>query len=140
MAGVVDRSLIRKLEVHGPVDVPLGAARQADDGGWWCPVTPMSTLLLGCEGEAPAESIDVTCAYAAVELLGRDAGDLLACFCALDARPRVMPVGAFRPGSVARTPGYVLRTGAESLLVLVGWALGEYLWDVVAEARLALDA
>jgi sarcosine oxidase gamma subunit len=51
-----------------------------------------------------------------------------------------MPVGAFRPGSVARTPGYVLRTAADSLLVLVGWAFGEYLWQVVADAAGVLNA
>jgi sarcosine oxidase gamma subunit len=59
---------------------------------------------------------------------------LLARFCAIDVRPHVMPVGAFRPGSVARTPGFVLRTSEDSLLLLVGWAFGEYLWDVVADA------
>jgi len=46
----------------------------------------------------------------------------------------VTPVGGFRPGSVARTPGYVLREAEDRLLVMVGWALGEYLWQVVADA------
>ena len=45
-----------------------------------------------------------------------------------------MPVGAFRPGSVARTPGYVLREDDERFLMLFGWALGEYVWTVVADA------
>ena len=45
-----------------------------------------------------------------------------------------MPVGGFRPGSVARTPGYVLREDAERFLMLFGWALGEYMWTVVADA------
>ena len=45
-----------------------------------------------------------------------------------------MPVGGFRPGSVARTPGYVLREDADRFLMLFGWALGEYLWTVVADA------
>jgi hypothetical protein len=45
-----------------------------------------------------------------------------------------MPVGAFRPGSVARTPGYVLREDDERFLMLFGWALGEYMWTVVADA------
>ena len=45
-----------------------------------------------------------------------------------------MPVGAFRPGSVARTPGYVLREDDDRFLMLFGWALGEYVWTVVADA------
>jgi heterotetrameric sarcosine oxidase gamma subunit len=82
----------------------------------------------------PSTAVDLTCAHAAVELSGANANEVLARFCAIDVRPAVMPVGAFRPGSVARTPGYVLRTAADSLLVLVGWALGEYLWQVVSDA------
>ena len=35
---------------------------------------------------------------------------------------------------MARTPGYVLVEAEDRLLVLVGWALGEYLWEVVADA------
>jgi hypothetical protein len=46
----------------------------------------------------------------------------------------VTPVGGFRPGSVARTPGYLLREADDQLLLLVGWALGEYLYEVVADA------
>ena len=138
--GVVDRSLLRKLEVHRPIGGPLGAATLADDGGWWCPITPSRGLLLGGEAPPPEGSIDLTCAYAALELVGPDSIDLLARFCALDVRPQAMGVGAFRPGSVARTPGYVLRTGPESLLLLVGWALGEYLYDVITEARVSLGA
>jgi glycine cleavage system aminomethyltransferase T len=138
-AGFADRSHIRKLEVHGPAG-RLGHATLADDGAWWCPITPTRTLVLGGEGPAPADALDMTCAYAALELIGPLSGELLARFCAIDVRPAVMPVGAFRPGSVARTPGYVLRTGADSLLVLVGWALGEYLWRVVDDAARALHA
>lgn len=138
-AGFADRSHIRKLEVYAPAG-RLGDATLADDGAWWCPVTPTRTLVLGGEGPAPADAIDVTCAHAALELIGPRSGELLARFCAIDARPAVMPIGAFRPGSVARTPGYVLRTGADSLLVLVGWALGEYLWRVVDDAARALHA
>jgi glycine cleavage system aminomethyltransferase T len=77
---------------------------------------------------------DLTCGLAALTLAGPDARELLARFCAIDVRPTVTPVGGFRPGSVARTPGYVVRDGEQSLLVLVGWALGEYLWTVVADA------
>jgi Sarcosine oxidase, gamma subunit family len=145
-AGFADRSHIRKLEITGPPAPPgrLGYATLADDGAWWCPVTPTRTLVLGGEGDGRdprlADALDVTCAHAALELIGPRSGELLARFCAIDVRPAVMPVGAFRPGSVARTPGYVLRTGADSLLVLVGWALGEYLWRVVDDAAGALHA
>ena len=45
-----------------------------------------------------------------------------------------MPVGAFRPGSVARTPGMVLREAEDRYLMLFGAALGEYVWTVVADA------
>jgi len=78
--------------------------------------------------------VDVTCGLAALALVGTDARELLARFCAIDVRPAVTPVGGFRPGSVGRTPGYVLRETEQRLLVLVGWALGEYLYEVVADA------
>jgi hypothetical protein len=139
-AGFADRSLIRKLELHGQAAGPLGQATHADDGAWWCPVTPTRTLVLGGTTAAPAGALDVTCTHAALELRGVHSDELLARFCALDVRPAVMGVGAFRPGSVARTPGYVLRTAADTLLLLVGWALGEYLWQVVADAAEALYA
>ncbi len=137
--GFVDRSQIRKLELHGVApSAQLGSATLAGDGAWWCPVTPERTLVLGGDAPAPAAALDLTCAHAALALIGPGANELLARFCAIDARPRAMPIGAFRPGSVARTPGYVLRSAASSLLVLVGWALGEYLWEVVADAAAQL--
>jgi hypothetical protein len=132
----VDHSLMRKLEVHAPNSGRLGTATRDSQGVWTCPVTPARTLVLGGEAGAPvpADAIDMTCAYCAVELVGPESAERLARFCAIDVRPRVMPVGAFRPGSVARTPGYVLRTGDESLLLLVGWALGGYLREVIERA------
>ena len=122
-------------------------------GAWWCPVTPSRALVLADAGSgggdrvrqavtaAAAETrsslvsvIDVTSGLAALTLAGPGSGELLARFCAIDVRLSVTPVSGFRPGSVARTPGYLLREREDRLLVLVGWALGEYLWEVVADA------
>ena len=120
------------------------------EGCWWCPVTPARVLVLSEPGavlgvrEALAEAladaqgtatvVDVTCGLSALSLIGPGARELLARFCAIDVRPAVTPPAGFRPGSVARTPGYVLVEASNRLLVLVGWALGEYLWQVVADA------
>jgi len=125
---------------------PTLAVRAA--GAWWCPVTPARVLVLADAGgrvreavtAAAAEAtslvsvIDVTSGLAALTLAGPASGELLARFCAIDVRLSVTPVSGFRPGSVARTPGYLLREREDRLLVLVGWALGEYLWEVVADA------
>jgi glycine cleavage system aminomethyltransferase T len=138
--GFADRSQLVKLELHGPPGVVLqpGVATQLDRS-WWCPITPSRTLLLGGPPvrHAPipgADVVELTSALAALALIGPKANELLARFCAIDVRPQMMPVAAFRPGSVARTPGYVLRAAEDELLILVGWALGAYLWEVVADA------
>jgi glycine cleavage system aminomethyltransferase T len=138
--GFADRSQLVKLELNGALAAPLklGAAVERDRN-WWCPVTPTRTLLLGdpsARTAVPAgvNVVDVTCGLAALELIGALAGELLARFCAIDVRLKVTPVGAFRPGSIARTPGYLLRPAENRLLIMVGAALGAYLWEVVADA------
>jgi glycine cleavage system aminomethyltransferase T len=140
--GFADCSALRKLELHGEALGTLrlkpGVAEQRD-GAWWCPVTPSRVLVLdGADTAAgvPAgvDTVDVTCGLCAMALLGPGCRELLARFCAIDARPNVAPVTAFRPGSVARTPGYVLIEAEQRLLILVGWALGQYIWEVVADA------
>jgi heterotetrameric sarcosine oxidase gamma subunit len=136
-----DRSHLVKLELHGtpPPQLQLGTASIVD-GDWWCPVTPQRTLVVGgpsargAVAVSGAHVVDLTSGLAALALIGPLAPELLARFCAIDVRPQSTPVAGFRPGSIARTPGYLLRTGEQELLIMVGWALGAYLWDVVADA------
>jgi heterotetrameric sarcosine oxidase gamma subunit len=137
-----DLSHLGKLELHGSRGLELGTATR-DGETWWCPVTRDRTLVICPSGETAALRrrleetayvVDVTTAYAALAISGPLAREVFARFCALDLRPAVMPVGAFRPGSVARTPGMVLRQAEDRYLMLFGAALGEYMWTVVADA------
>jgi heterotetrameric sarcosine oxidase gamma subunit len=165
--GFADRSSLVKLELQGEPDALAAIVAQASggltleprlaarsEGTWWCPVTPARVLVLGLPScgqllrDAVAQAVadapgmtsvtDLTCGLASLCLLGPSARELLARFCAIDVRSAVTPVSGFRPGSVARTPGYVLVEADERLLLLVGWALGEYLWEVVADGAAAL--
>jgi glycine cleavage system aminomethyltransferase T len=129
-----DLSHLRKVEVHGRHELVLGQASRVN-GGWWCPVTRDRTLVIG---DADAEGLDVTCSFAALSIAGPAVREVFARFCAIDLREREMPIGAFRPGSIARTPGYVLREDEDRFLMLFGWALGEYMWGVVADAATSL--
>ncbi len=117
-----DQSHLRKTQVRDP-RAP-GAL----------PITGSRALVLG--EPAPA-GLDVTTQLAAIRLAGALARETVARFCALDLRPHRAPPGSFLPGSVARTPGYVL-VEEDGLLLLVGAAYGEYLWDIVADAGTAL--
>lgn len=134
---VADASALGKLEVTGPAG-PLGTAVRRERH-WWCPVTPDRALAL-CATTATADlrrrldGLDLTAAYGALRLTGPLARETFARFCALDLRDDATPVGGFRPGSVARTPGFVLRDGEESWTVLFGAAYGRYLWETVTDA------
>jgi glycine cleavage system aminomethyltransferase T len=128
-----DTSHLAKLELHGPHELEMGVAERRD-GAWWCPVTRTRALVIGGAVPALEGAIDVTTSYAALTIAGPLARELFARFCALDLRPQSAPPRAFRPGSVGRTPGYVLRENGDRFLMLFGWALGRYLWETVADA------
>jgi heterotetrameric sarcosine oxidase gamma subunit len=161
--GFADRCHLTKLELQASTDELARIAREAGDGAtlelgkatraagaWWCPVTPERLLVLA-EPDAPVKAavseaagdkaitlLELTTGLAAMALIGPGCRELLARFCAIDVRPAVTPVAGFRPGSVARTPGYLLCERDDQLLILIGWALGEYLWEVVADAAKSL--
>ena len=128
----IDRSLIRKLELHGPTPGTLGTATCDDAGVWTCPVTPMRTLVLGGDGPLPADAIDLTCAYAALELVGPDANERLARFCAIRCAA-ARDAGRGVPSRLGRPHARVRPANSrpDALLLLVGWALGQYLREVV---------
>ena len=131
--GWADVSHLRKWEVRGDgVSGELGTARREGEA-WWCAVTGDRGLVLG-GSEAPADALDVTCNYAALTLLGTQARETIARFCAIDLRPQVAPPHSFRPGSIARQPGMILVEAPDRFLLLFGWAIGEYMWTVVEDA------
>jgi heterotetrameric sarcosine oxidase gamma subunit len=156
--GFADHSHLGKIELQArPADLAamlpaapeLGRAVRAQ-GAWWCPFSAERALVL-CEPSAtvdlrerltdaaasaaePASVIDVTAVYAALSLVGPLARELFARFTAVDLRDPATPVHGFRPGSVARVPGAILRESEERWLMLFGAALGRYLWTVVDDA------
>jgi heterotetrameric sarcosine oxidase gamma subunit len=148
--GFADVSHLGKLELQGPLDaldglsLRCGTAVRSQDA-WWCALAPDRALVI-CDAAAtatlreqldasfPGRLLDLTSALGALAFAGPQARETFARVCALDLRPAATPVGAFRPGSVARTPGYVLRESPERYLTLFGAAVGRYMWEVVADA------
>jgi glycine cleavage system aminomethyltransferase T len=136
-----DVSHLAKLELQGTSEtigeLPFGTALRRDDA-WWCRLTNTRALVIGARPELSGaddlDVLDVTCNFAALTLIGPLARETFARFCALDLRPHVTPVGGLRPGSIGRQPGVVIREDEERYLFLFGWATGEYMWSVVADA------
>ena len=109
------------------------ATRAAD--AWWLPLTAGRALVVADPRRSPAlrerlqeaasaapatvSVVDATCKYAALTLVGPLAREVFARFSAVDLRPQVLPVQGFRAGSVARTPGMVVREGEDRFLVAV---------------------
>jgi glycine cleavage system aminomethyltransferase T len=125
-----DVSHMRKWDVDAGRE--LGNARREGEA-WWCGLTRDRALVLG-GSEAPAGGLDVTCSYAALTIVGPQARETIARFCALDLRPLLTPPHSFRPGSIARQPGMLLVEAEDRFLLLFGWATAEYMWTVVADA------
>ncbi|HET8977359.1 MAG TPA: hypothetical protein VFN87_04325, partial [Solirubrobacteraceae bacterium] len=149
-AAWADASHLGKLQLQGRAEaldaaagtgLSFGTALRAD-GAWWCRLTATRALVIGAGppvGERMRETggvevLDVTSNFAALTIAGPQAREVFARFCALDLRPAVTPVGALRPGSIARQPGILIREDHDRYLFLFGWATGEYMWDVVADA------
>jgi heterotetrameric sarcosine oxidase gamma subunit len=151
--GFADRSQLTKLELQSsaaaaaPAEWSGGEARRID-GGWRCPLQPTRELVL-CEPSAAASAraeaatagarlCDLTSSLAAISIAGPEARETIARFCAIDTRAEALPVAGFRPGSIARTPGYLLREGGDRFLILFGAAYAEYVWETVADAAATL--
>lgn len=128
-----DVSHLRKFELQG-AGVPGEFGRAVRDGDRWvCRLTETRTIVIG-GADAPENALDVTCNYAALTILGPQARETIARFCALDLRPQVAAPHSFRPGSIARQPGMLLVEAEDRFLLLFGWAIAEYMWEVVADA------
>jgi len=128
-----DVSHLRKVELRGDYAAgEFGTATRSGDA-WWCRLTGDRALGIGV-AEDPPGALDVTCSYAALTILGPQARETIARFCALDLRPNQAPPQSFRPGSIARQPGMIIVEAENRFLLLFGWAVAEYVWTVVEDA------
>jgi heterotetrameric sarcosine oxidase gamma subunit len=146
---IADVSHEGKLEIRAPEEqldelaahMRPGQARE-HDGVWTLRITPTRALAL-CPFERVAalrerigsvRVVDLTSGLAAVAIGGSRVRDLFRRSSALDVRPRVFPYGRCMAGSVMRCPAIVLNEDGNVFRILVGWELGEYLWDALEDA------
>jgi heterotetrameric sarcosine oxidase gamma subunit len=157
-AGWADVSHLGKLELQAPAaDIEEIAGQRLElgratwsDGAWWCRLTPERALVVAEPAALPAlrerlaattaRLVEVTNVFAALTVVGPLAREVLARLTALDLRPAATPVGALRPGSIARQPAVLIREDTDRFLFLFGWAVGHYLWTVVDDAGRHLGA
>jgi glycine cleavage system aminomethyltransferase T len=157
--GIGDVSSLGKLELQGEAaDVAAVAAAGGAEGielgravrgadAWWCPFSERRVLAVCEPSRAPelrdelvdaargAMTVtDMTCALAALALVGPLARDVLARLTAIDLRPDRTPDASFRPGSVARIPGMVLRERGERYVLMFGSAYAQYMWTQIMDA------
>jgi heterotetrameric sarcosine oxidase gamma subunit len=155
VVGFADMSHLGKLEIQGDVAgitgrrLELGTATRVD-GAWCCPYSPTRAVVLcpaeetvairdhlhalAADANGLGSVIDITSAQGAMTILGPQARETFARFTAIDLRPQITPVQAFRPGSVARTGGAILCEVPDRYLMLFGAALGQYVWQLVDDA------
>lgn len=158
--GIGDASWLGKLELQGQrvevaavaaaggaEGIELGAARRGGEA-WWCPFSARRVLavcepphaptlrdtLTGAAAGRPMTVTDMTCALAAIALVGPLAREVFARLTAIDLRPERTPEASFRPGSVARVPGMVLRQRGDRYVLMFGSAYGQYMWTQVTDA------
>jgi heterotetrameric sarcosine oxidase gamma subunit len=158
--GICDVSWIGKLELQGrATDVAAVAAGGGAEGielggalrsaeAWWCPFSERRVLavcepprarelretLLEAAAKRATTVTDMTCALAALVLVGPLARDVLARLTAIDLRSERMPEASFRPGSVARVPGMLLRERGDRYVLMFGSAYAQYMWTQVTDA------
>lgn len=150
--GFADLSHLSKLELQSSgtptlvdsLSAEVGGTARRLGNGWLCLQAPALALAIGADRVAVAELgvpcrvTDLTASFGALVIAGPAARETFARFCALDLREASLPLHGFRPGSVARTPGFVLREGPDRFLMLFGAAFGEYIWEVVSDAAAQL--